>query len=163
MRPAHYSFLRILLRRIGYKCVPTYSLLLQFLRNHRNADGRIECKDGPYASRALLVLEYNIKMGRQAPYSLVLQSYADGSVECKDGLNASRALLILEQNYIKNVRPRTLWWLCSLRSQHYADGRVECKDGLSVFRELLVLERAIFKRVSGPVVSESVTSYGGVG
>jgi len=38
---------------------------LQFLRNHRNADGRVECKDGLNAFRALLVLEYNIKKRRQ--------------------------------------------------------------------------------------------------
>jgi len=109
MRPAHHSFLSILLRRIGYKCVLLYSLILQFLRSHPYADGRVECKDGLNASRALFVLEYDIKKGREAPYSLVLQSYADGRVECKDGLNASRALLVLEHNIKKYVRPHTVW------------------------------------------------------
>ena len=41
---------------------------------HPYADGRVECKDGLNASRALLVLEHIIIKDRVPPYSLVLQS-----------------------------------------------------------------------------------------
>ena len=69
---------------------------------------RNECKRDLNATRALLVLEYNIKEERCPPYSLVLRFVcshpdADGGVECKGDLNASRALLVFWA-HIRNGR-----------------------------------------------------------
>jgi len=75
---------------------------------------RNECKRDLNATRALLVLEHNIKEERFRPYSLVLwflcsHPDADGEVECKGDLNMSRALLVLERVLEREGRPRTLW------------------------------------------------------
>ena len=49
----------------------------------------VECKTALNASRALLVLEHNVKKAGP-PYNLVLRfPYADSSVECKNGVNVA--------------------------------------------------------------------------
>ena len=58
MRPVQYLFLSILLKSLG---LTPCSQVLRSLRNHPYVDGRVECKEDLNASRALLVLEHNIK------------------------------------------------------------------------------------------------------
>ena len=59
----------------------------------RLVEVQFECKGALNASRALLVLEHNVKKAGP-PYSLVLwfrctHPYADPSVECKNGVNVA--------------------------------------------------------------------------
>jgi len=75
----------------------------------------VECKEDADASRALLVLEHNIKKYGSPPFSVIAvvapcsQPYADGRVECKEDVDASRALLVLEHN-IEKGRPSPAIW-----------------------------------------------------
>jgi len=82
-----------------------YSLVLQSLRSHPYADGRVECKDDLNASRALFVLERKILLKRIGykcvpPWSLVAWPPVEVWAECKRDLNASRALLVLERSIL---------------------------------------------------------------
>jgi len=81
-------------------------LVLRLLCSHLYADGGVECKGDLNASRALLVLEHNIKKERFPQYRLLFRflcshPYANGMVEWKEDLNASRALLVLERTILK--------------------------------------------------------------
>jgi len=68
MRPAHCSFLSIILKRNG----APYSLVLRFLCSHSYTECVVECKEDLNASRAQLVLERTIlKNEGRLPYSIV--------------------------------------------------------------------------------------------
>ena len=83
MRSAHCSFLStILLKTIGYKCVPPWSLVAW--PPCRLEEVWVECKGALNASRTLFDHEHNIKR-EGLPHCLLLsflctQHYADPSV-----------------------------------------------------------------------------------
>jgi len=98
VRPGHYSFLSNIIKNVRV----TRSLLLWSLRSHPYADGRVECKGDLNASRALILLEHNIKKCGRAIQSRscvpsVATPYADGRVECKKSVSEDGALLVLAQ------------------------------------------------------------------